>query len=46
MQKRKLQQAKHIQRTPMNRRKLTLKGYPENKDARLDKKLKRKKYYI
>ena len=35
----------------MNRRKLTLKDYPENKDARLDKKLndkmvRRKKYYI
>ena len=43
MRKRKLRRAKHtnetkrIQRTLMNRRKLTLKDYLENKDARLDK---------
>jgi len=43
MQKRKLKQAKRIQRTQMNRRKLTLKDYPENKDVRLDKKLNNKK---
>lgn len=57
MRKRKLKRAKHaretkrIQRTLMIRRNLTLKDYPENKDARLDKKLnnkklRRKKYYI
>ena len=47
MRKRKLKRAKHtrktkrIQRTLMNRRKLTLKDYPKNNDARLDKKLRR-----
>lgn len=52
MRKRKLKRAKHaretkrIQRTLMIRINLTLKDYPENKDARLDKKLRRKKYYI
>ena len=46
MRKRKLKRAKHaretkrLQRTLMNRRKLTLKDYPEYKDARLDKKAK------
>ena len=46
MRKRKLRRAKHtretkrIQRTLMNRRKLKIKDYPENKDARFDKKAK------
>ena len=37
------ERTKRIQKTLMNRRKLTLKDYPENKDARLEKKLNNKK---
>ena len=37
------ERTKRIQKTLMNRGKLTLKDYPENKDATLDKQLNNKK---